>query len=106
MFERRGNIPFRKLFMRISPRLTLVVLLLAALPALGAIIVEPDNYAAGTDLTHAIPQVSLWTAISADNQQTIPSWYISAVSDGYASTGHNVFGYLAFPSLWDARRMR
>jgi hypothetical protein len=67
---------------------------------------DPDSYASGTDLTHPIPQVTLLTAISADNQTVMPSWYISAVSDSYASTGSNVFGYLNFHSMWDGRRLR
>lgn len=70
------------------------------------ITLDPDSYPSGTDLTHVIPQVTLLTAVSADNQWVIPSWYISAVSDSYTSTGSNVFGYLGFASLWDGRRLR
>ena len=68
---------------------------------------DPDSYANGADLTHAIPEVTLLLATSADNQTVIPSWYISAHTDSYSSTGGKVFGYLgAFASLWDGRRMR
>jgi hypothetical protein len=79
----------------------------ASLRATAAVFtLDPDSYASGTDLTHAIPQVTFLTAISSDNQTVVPSWYISAVSDAHTSTGTNVFGYLSFPSLWDARRLR
>ena len=95
----------------IHPAATVVVSVVAALfTALSAsanvIVLDPDSYANQTDLTHAIPQVSLLTAVSSDNQTVVPSWYISAVTDSYASTGSNVFGYLNFHSLWDARRLR
>ena len=67
---------------------------------------DPDNYASGADLTHALPQVTLLTAITSDNQTVMPSWNITAISDTFPSTGSNVFGYLTFHSLWDARRLR
>ena len=83
------------------------LLVFAALTAsAGTFILDPDSYASGTDLTHAIPQVTLLTAVSSDNQTVVPSWFISAVADNYVSTGNNVFGYLGFHSLWDARRLR
>lgn len=89
-------------------RLTLVLPLLVSFSSVAATFtLEPDNYANGADLTHALPQVTLQLATSSDNQSVVPSWYISAVTDSYASTGSNVFGYLgAFPSLWDGRRLR
>ena len=68
---------------------------------------DPDNYTSGTDLTHVMPQVTLSLAVSGDNQWVIDSWYISAQSDSFASTGNNVFGYLgSYTSLWDGRRLR
>ena len=87
--------------------LIVIAVLAASLSASAATyILDPDSYANGADLTHAIPQVTLLTAITSDNQTVVPSWYISAVSDAYTSTGSNAFGYLNFHSLWDGRRLR
>jgi hypothetical protein len=83
------------------------VALWSSLAASAAIFnLDPDSFSNGTDLTHALPEVTLLTAVSSDNQTVVPSWYISAVGDSYASTGNNVFGYLSFHSLWDGRRLR
>jgi hypothetical protein len=88
-------------------RLIVIAVLAASLSASAATFtLDPDNYANGADLTHAIPQVTLLTAITSDNQTVVPSWYISAVNDAYTSTGSNAFGYLNFHSLWDGRRLR
>jgi hypothetical protein len=69
-------------------------LLIAAQPSRAQLFtLEPDNYASGTVLDHALGQVSLVTADA--NNQPMPFFTITALTEnftGYAPTGTKVFG--------------
>jgi hypothetical protein len=66
------------------------------------IVVEPDNYANGTELTSIVPQVTLNTTLS-DNVP-VPLFFVTATDDSV--TGRRVFAHNNIPFFANERRLR
>jgi hypothetical protein len=66
------------------------------------IIIEPDNYADGTELTSIVPQVRLNTTLS-DNVP-VPLFVVTATDDAF--TGRRVFAHVNIPFFSNERRLR
>jgi len=79
---------------------SLLCLLLSA--ARAEVVVEPDNYADGTQLTSIVPQVTLHTTLS-DNVP-IPLFVVTATDD--AVTERRVFAHVNIPFFSNERRLR
>jgi len=83
----------------------LALVLAAASPvAADLIVVEPDDFPAGADLSNPAPGLHLSTALS-DNTP-VPLFVVQAVPDGLASTGTQVFSHVGIPFFNDVRRLR
>jgi hypothetical protein len=81
----------------------IVLLLFLLLPALRAeVVVEPDNYPNGTQLTTIVPQVTLNTTLS-DNLP-VPLFFVTATDD--MATGRRVFAHFNIPFFSNERRLR
>lgn len=86
----------------------------AAAQATAQVVIEPDNYPEGTELTSVVPGVRLGTA-GADNQifdvgsDGEPDFPITAVTPGpfsTAPTGDKVFAHVGIDFFSNARRFR
>ena len=66
------------------------------------IIIEPDNYANGTELISILPQVRLNTTLS-DNVP-VPLFVVTATDDAF--TGRRVFAHVNIPFFSNERRLR
>jgi hypothetical protein len=82
--------------------LSLVSLLLPLSIAKAQVVVEPDNYANGTELTSIVPQVTLNTTLS-DNVP-VPLFVVTATDDLF--TGRRVFAHVNIPFFSNERRLR
>jgi hypothetical protein len=83
----------------------LALVLAAASPATAdLIIVEPDDFAVGADLSNPAKGLHLSTALS-DNSP-VPLFVVRAAADNLASTGKLVFSHVGIPFFNDIRRLR
>lgn len=84
----------RKIRLRILQLPLLFLFLLAVRPGYAIVIdVDPDSYAAGTDISNVFPGVVLSTWHGEPGAESLTGNPVYAVESGLASTGSNVFGW-------------
>lgn len=65
-----------------------------------AIVIDPDSYAAGTDISNAFSGVTLSTAFGQDPYNPTSYGSVYSVADSNATTGSNAFGQSSSNSTW------
>lgn len=70
------------------------------------IVVEPDDYAAGTVLNTVVPEVSLFAAVNPTDLTGTFGFNVTSANDGLASTGSRVFAHVGIPFFNGSRNFR